>query len=343
MALQSISAIPLSGILEGIGGIEMRQLIPLFAVTLLAAVAARAQAQVPQNCLDYMSADAAFEKVAAPYRQAKASADKARREMVGLAKKRRNQDLRRARDRFRATARSVENGPEKGNLRVSKGTNEIIYRQAKARASEAYKRREADAKAALGEELKKREREVERTRRSYRKALRTAEKPNAPQSAKIASRNAKSAYNAALSAQRKGKRTASIKLRRAVRAARSEYNFAVRDARRDRDEADKSATRVYRERIDLKLKPMQAAYREAKKFAERRYRQSRSTADDAYTKSLREERKTYEKVRKAWEDAYLAAYENPGRGARRKASGYDRALVLKVAQFERRKFCPAMK
>ena len=79
----------------------MRTIVPVFAAMLFAAPEASALGQGQSNCLDYLTADAAFEKVAAPYRQAKSLADSAYRKAIRQAAASRREALNKARQTLR--------------------------------------------------------------------------------------------------------------------------------------------------------------------------------------------------------------------------------------------------
>jgi len=75
------------------------------------------------------------------------------------------------------------------------------------------------------------------------------------------------------------------------------------------------------------------------------YNISVSTAESAYKEGLvkrRSLKKAFDKATKTWQEAYIAAYARPVSGDRRRVRDYDRRLVLKVANYERRRYCPKL-
>ena len=320
----------------------MRLFAALLAAMAQTMTAASAQAQVLANCLNYLTADAAYERVAEPYRQAKASASNAHQEMIRLVEIARRHALNRAKENHRKAERASKGGSAKPELDAARLKNQRNFRQAELAAETAFRQTEAHAKAAYNETVRNYDAEFQRSYFRYRNAIRAADSHNALQSAKSALRAARAALNDANTTRDHNKKTARSKFRLAVNDARDAYDFSVGRARSAQVTANKSAEQAYWNNVKEILAPATAAFNNAKRIAGRNYLQSKRAAKEAYNRSFFAEREAYQKALKAWEEAYIATYAEPGGRVRRKVSGYDRALVLKVARYERRKFCPAL-
>ena len=89
------------------------------------------------------------------------------------------------------------------------------------------------------------------------------------------------------------------------------------------------------------MKPAQIARDRALTAAAEAQSKARKAAKAAYEAGIEKHRKGSEDAQTTMGDGYIEAYKNPGTDSRRKVSGYDRAIVLKVAAHERRQRCPA--
>ena len=122
--------------------------------------------------------------------------------------------------------------------------------------------------------------------------------------------------------------------RRIERAARRKYDKALRPAGSTRRNARNAADRVYRSALAAARKRMNGETRRARDA--RRSAVSRSAIDKAIPADLAAK---ISRISRARGDAYIAAYANPG-PYRRNVGRYERAIVLKAARFERKRYCP---
>ena len=143
------------------------------------------------------------------------------------------------------------------------------------------------------------------------------------------------------------------KAEEAYRAAKLQAHLSVQDYRRQAESAANSAH-------DQKVRAAKAVQEEAHATADRTYKQTMSAWKSKRDAEM-ERNKEYERIDRAVSkmikqalesakpaylkaveraiDAYIAVYTNPGPGLHRDVSGYDRDLILTMAESQRQ-LCP---
>ena len=322
--------------------IEMYKAFPLAALVFTASAAGAAQAQVMPNCVGYLTADAAFEKVEKPYHRATAAAKKDRDKKIRALRKVRDAAFRKAHSVYNDDREKAESGPLSAELKAARAANSRAFDQAVETAKAARRDVESRATAAYVEAMKPHETAATQKWREYRRLRRIARRSGSTSGERRAARNARAAYRSADQARSRARTAAKADRKQEQDFAKSLYDDALRDARAARGKADAAAHKKHKETVAKVLKPSRNALTAARLAAGKAYDTAKTAAERAYRKSMKAEIDAFEKAKKARDDAYIAAFARPVPGVRRRVDGFDRGILMKVARHERKELCPKM-